>query len=236
MSNDTFYPDDQGGQVDWNANIITELPGLYTELGLTTAERDAIIADCKYQIFLLTTVGEMANSAFGSLHGFVKTMERSPLNSPDITAPTLPVWPADAPTIVPPGLAARRSAWVATGKKANGYNKATNGRILRLEPVRTPIDWATYIAQLRSLKAIGHEQVLVTVGKAGGQVTMLKLMMRLKGTADFKQVAMFTSRTYIDSTPLAQAGVPEEREYQLIAMKNDVVVGQPSPILSAVVS
>jgi hypothetical protein len=79
-------------------------------------------------------------------------------------------------------------------------------------------------------------KVLVTAGKAGGQVTMLKLMMRLKGQADFKQVAMFTARTYIDATPLAQAGVPEEREYQLIAMKNDQVIGQPSPILSVLVS
>ena len=57
-------------------------------------------------------------------------------------------------------------------------------------------------------------------------------MMRLKGQADFRQVAMFTAHTYIDATPLTQAGVPEEREYQLIAMKNNQVIGQPSPILS----
>lgn len=234
--NDTFYPDDRGGQVDWNANIITELPALAAELEISPAELASILADCKYEIFLLTTVGEMANATFGALHGFVKTMERSPLNSPAIPVPTLPVWPADAPAIVPPGIAARRSAWVGKGKKAKGYNKNTNGRTLRLEPTRSPFDPSAYIAQLRSLKATGHEQVLVTVGKAGGQVTMMKLMMRLKGQGAFKQVAMFTARTYIDSTPLAQAGVPEEREYQLIAMKNDQVIGQPSPILSVVVS
>ncbi len=234
--NETFYPDDQGGQIDWNTNVITELPGLYTELSMTTAQRDAIIADCTYEIFLLTTVGEMATSTFGALHGFVKTMERSPLNSPAIAVPTLPVWPAGAPAVVSPGIAARRSAWVATAKKSNGYNKDTNGRTLRLEPTATPFDPNSYVAQLKGVKAIAHEQVLVTVGKAGGKVTMMKLMMRLKGTGPMKQVGMFTARTYIDSTPLAQPGVPEEREYQLIAMRNDQVIGQPSPILSVLVS
>jgi hypothetical protein len=65
---------------------------------------------------------------------------------------------------------------------------------------------------------------------------MLKLNMRLKGQTDFKQVGMFTARTYIDATPLAQPGVPETREYQLIAMKNDQVIGQPSPIMTVVAS
>jgi hypothetical protein len=76
--------------------------------------------------------------------------------------------------------------------------------------------------------------VLVTVGKGGGQVTMLKLTMRLNGQSDFK-LGMFTSRTYFDNTPLAQPNIPEEREYQLIAMKKDAPIGQPSPIMGVMV-
>jgi hypothetical protein len=106
---------------------------------------------------------------------------------------------------------------------------------LRLEPTVTPFDPDTYVAQLKSLKAVGHEEVLVSVGKGGGQVTMLKLLMRLKGQSDFKQVGMFTSRTYFDNTPLAQPNIPEEREYQLIAMKKDAPIGQPTPIMGVMV-
>ena len=48
-------------------------------------------------------------------------------------------------------------------------------------------------------------------------------------------MGQFTGRLFVDHTPLAVPGVPEEREYQLIAMKDDVVVGHPSPILSVMV-
>jgi hypothetical protein len=186
--------------------------------------------------FLLTTVTEMANSTYGMLHGFIKTMLRSPMNSPGITLPTLPVWPTTGmPLMVPPGIGARRSAWVAKAKKSSGFNPETNGRVLRLVPTASPFDPTTYVAQLNSLKAIAHEQVQATVGKAGGQVTMLKLMMRRGTATDFTPVGMFTARIYIDGTPLAQPGVPETRDYFLIAMKNDQPIGQPSAIFTVTV-
>jgi hypothetical protein len=233
--NESFYPIGQGDQIDWNNNVIDQLPPLATELSITTAEQTSILNDCAFEVFLLSNVDQMARSTFAALHGFAKTMGRSPLNSPAIAMPTLPTWPTDAPTLVAPGIGARRSAWVAKGKKANGYNKETNGRTLRMEPVNTPFDPTTYVAQLKSLKAVGHGQVLVTVGKGGGEVTMLKLLMRLKGQSDFKQVGMFTSRTFFDNTPLAQPNAPEEREYQLVAMKKDQPIGEPSPIMGVMV-
>lgn len=233
--NETFYPIGQGNQIDWNNNVILQLPALASELSISPTEQTSILNDCAFEVFLLSQVDQMANSSYAMLHGFRRAMERGPLNSAAIPLPTMPTWPADAPTLVAPGIAARRSAWVAKGKKSNGYNKDTNGRTLRMEPVNTPFDPSAYVADLKSVKAVGHEQVMVTVGKGGGQVTMLKLMMRLNGQTDFKQVGMFTSRTFVDSTPLAQPNVPEEREYQLIAMKNDQVIGQPSPIMSVMV-
>ncbi len=49
-------------------------------------------------------------------------------------------------------------------------------------------------------------------------------------------VGMFTGRSFVDHTALAAPGVPEEQQYQLLALKNDVVIGQPSPILTVTVS
>ena len=47
---------------------------------------------------------------------------------------------------------------------------------------------------------------------------------------------MFTARSYVDHTPLAQPNVPEQRQHQLLALQNDVVIGLPSPILTVTVS
>ncbi len=233
MSN-TFYPDGQGNQVDWNTNIISN-KALLNGLGFNAADVTSITNDCAMEIFLLTWVGQAADSTYAALHGYAKGISNSPIGTPAMALPTLLTWPATMPTPVAPGIGARRSAWVATAKKSTGYHADGNGRTLRLEPVAAPFVPADYVAELKKLTAVGHELVQVQVGKGGGQVTMLHLMMRVKGTADFRQVAVFTSRTYVDHTPLAVPGVPEEREYQLVALKNDAPIGHPSPILSVMV-
>ena len=236
---DSFYPGDRGGQISWNTNIITELPGLAAELDIDAASLASILADCKMEVFLLTVVAALADSTRAELYGYVSTVEGRPTTAPGTVAlplPTLPVWPADAPAAVPPGIAARRSAWVATGKKTPGYNAETNGRVLRLEPTDTPFNPATLVADLKKVEAIAHETVQVTVGKAGGKVTAGQLQVRRGNGGAFATVAMFTGRVYLDHTPLAVPGVPEVREYQLLAMQNDVVIGHPSPILTVTVS
>ena len=232
---DSFYPDGQGNQIDWNTNIIGN-SGLLTTLGFTAAQVTSITNDCQMAIYLLSNVGEMADSTYASLHGFAKSMEKSALGTAAIPWPTLPTWPTTPPTLVAPGIGARRSAWVATAKKAPNYNPETNGRTLRLEFSSTPFNPTTYVAELKSVEATGHETVQVKIGKGGGQVTAAQLQMKRGTDTAFKTVGQFTGRSYVDHTPLAQPGVPESRQYQLLAMKNDVVIGLPSPILTVVVS
>ena len=235
MSSNSFYPDGQGAQIDWNTNIITN-SALLSTLGFTAAQITSITNDCTLTVYLLSTVGEMADSTYGSLHGFAKSMEKAPLGTAAVPWPTLPTWPATPPTLTAPGIGARRSAWVATAKKSPNYNPDTNGRTLRLEPVVTPFNPATYVAELKSVEATGHETVLAKILKGGGQVTAAQLQMKRGTDTAFKTVGMFTARSYVDHTPLAQPNVPESRQYQLLAMKDDVVIGQPSPILTVVVS
>ena len=232
---DTFYPAAQSAQIDWNTNILNN-SGLLSTLGFSAAQVTSITNDCTLTVYLLSSVGEMADSTYGALHGFAQAMERNALGTTAIPWPTLPTWPATPPTLVAPGIAARRSAWVATAKKSPNYNPDTVGRTLRLEPSGTPFNPATYVAELKGIEVTGPAQVQVKIGKGGGQVTAAQLQMKRGTDAAFKTVGMFTARTYIDHTPLAQAGVPETREYQLVALKNDVVIGQPSPILTVVVS
>ena len=107
---------------------------------------------------------------------------------------------------------------------------------LRLEPTGSTFDPATYTAELRNIEVVGHQSVHVNVGKAGGQISALQLQMKRGSDTAFKTVGMFTGRSYDDHTALAVDGVPEVRQYQLLAMKNDVVIGHPSPILTVMVS
>ena len=67
-------------------------------------------------------------------------------------------------------------------------------------------------------------------------MTALQLQMKRGTDTAFKTVGMFTARSYDDHTPLAVEGVPEVRQYQLLAMKNDAIIGHPSPILTVTVS
>ena len=177
---DSFYPDGQGNQIDWNTNIIAHA-GLLPDLGFTAAQVTSITNDCQMTIYLLSNVGQMADSTYASLHGFAKSMEKSALGTAAAAWPTLPTWPATPPAMVAPGIGARRSAWVVTAKRSPAYNPDTNGRTLRLEISGTPFNPATYVAELKSVDATGHETVLVKIGKGGGQVTAAQLQMK-RGT------------------------------------------------------
>ena len=178
---DTFYPSGQGNEIDWNTNIITNA-NLLPDLSFTAAQITAITNDCAMLIFLYTTVGELADSTYASLHGFVKSIAGTTVGTAPVDLPTLPVWAATTPAPVPAGIAARRSAWVATAKKSPNYNPETIGRTLRLEPVVTPFDPSTYVAQLVSVVCTGHETVLVKIGKGNGQVSAAQIQSRLAGS------------------------------------------------------
>jgi hypothetical protein len=65
-----------------------------------------------------------------------------------------------------------------------------------------------------------------------GETDGINLYCRLRGQTGWKFVARDTNSPYEDHTPLAQAGVPEEREYAARAVLNDVEIGLMSDIVS----
>ena len=161
--------------------------------GFTAAQITSITNDCTLTIYLLSNVGEMADSVYGSLHGFVKAMGKSALGTAAVPWPTQPIWPTTPPTLVAPDIGARRSAWVGTAEKSPDYNADTIGRTLRLESVVvTPFNPTTYLAELKSVEVTGHEAVLVKIGKGGGQVTAAQFQMKRGAATAFTTVGQFT--------------------------------------------
>ena len=237
---DTFYPNAQGDQVAWNANIITELPDLAATVNISAAELASILADCQMEIFLLTVVEQMADSFRATLYGYVHDVEGTPTRPHQHRArgPARHARVARRRAPPPCPLASPRGVrrGCPTSRKPPTTRPKPSAAPCALEPTGTPFNPTTFVAQLRKVAAIGHEAVQVTVGKGGGQISANQLLMRRGVAGAFAAVGMFTGRSYVDHTPLATPGVPEVREYQLVAMKDDAVIGQPSPIFTVTAS
>ena len=91
-----------------------------------------------------------------------------------------------------------------------------------------PIDTQTFKSVI-SLK-LGHNYVGVKFTKKG--IEGVNVYCRLKGAPDWTFLTLAMHSPYNDHRMLAQAGVPEMREYMVIGVQNDIEVGLPSDIAS----
>jgi len=124
---------------------------------------------------------------------------------------------------------AKVAALVARLKTSAGYTDAI-GADLGVIGSNIPLDPLTYRPLLRVTPIMGGNRLSWVRGDAEA----MKIYRRLKGQADWTELATSTSTFYDDRTPLAQPNVPEVREYMVCGIVNDEEVGQPSDIVSAV--
>jgi hypothetical protein len=76
----------------------------------------------------------------------------------------------------------------------------------------------------------------VNFSKARGNIDAVHVFTRLQGTNDWTFLARDSQSPYIDTTPLAQAGKPEIREYRIRAVIDDVEIGDYSDTQQITVS
>lgn len=122
---------------------------------------------------------------------------------------------------------------VAAGKNNGAYTEAIGFALGVIGP-ESGFDPATYVAELRSAEVSGPAQVRLKFGKARGQVPAVKAQLRRAGGA-WTTVGMAMRSPWVDTTPLAQPGVPENREYRVRAVVADEDIGLPSPAISVTV-
>lgn len=91
---------------------------------------------------------------------------------------------------------------------------------------------ATPGADFKPVLKVSIEAGKVRLDFVRGAVDALAIYSRLRGTATFHRLAVDTGSPYFDTTPLAQPGVPEVREYMARPMVGDEEVGQDSDIVS----
>ncbi len=94
----------------------------------------------------------------------------------------------------------------------------------------------TYKAELISVDQTGPNLVTVKFGKAKGNIDGVHVYSRMQGASEWKFLARDTVPPYVDTTPLAQAGKPEVREYRIRAVINDEEIGDYSDAAQVTVS
>lgn len=112
-------------------------------------------------------------------------------------------------------------------KRASGWTEAT-ASALRVVSTRPGFNPDTYKPDY-TVKIVGGE-IRIDWKKMGADG--VNVYARLRGQPGWIKLGMDTNSPYIDGRPLAQAGVPETREYMLRGVVEDEEIGLDSDILS----
>jgi len=121
------------------------------------------------------------------------------------------------------GLAQIR-AKVRNWKTLTNYPASGSEAVLQLKGTDSPFDPATYKPVIKVKTVPGGVQVAFTKKGVDG----VAVYMRVAGTTTWRKVGMDTESPFTDTTPLAAAGVPENREYKGRGVLHDEEIGLDS--------
>ncbi|MBA3962335.1 MAG: hypothetical protein H0X40_10575 [Chthoniobacterales bacterium] len=231
----TYYPDDISGQISWWSNVQNEASTYLPQVGFNPGEVSDVLNDAGWAVYLLQIARAQASNFASTIFGFVDSALKG---GPDTM--TLPSWPSWMPSVpagpLHGGIDTRRVGWVKQVTGAPQYTPDVIGAAMRLTPTGTPFDPNTYTGEIVNAKAVGHEQVKFTVRLAQGNIDGGNLYLQRNGDSQPTFVRFFSMRTFIDTTPLKVANVPEVRTYTYWPVINDEQVGQISQSTQVTVS
>jgi hypothetical protein len=119
-------------------------------------------------------------------------------------------------------------AKVKNWKTLANYASSGSEDVLQMRGTDSGFDPASYKTTLKVSLVPGGVRVDFT--KKGA--TAVNIYMRVRGTANWRKIGMDTESPYTDTTPLAQAGAPEVREYMGRGVLHDEEIGQDSDVVS----
>lgn len=230
-----YFPPELDAQADWYENFNTAFDPIHARLGFTDPEADAVSADCAAAVFVLRPIRALASDFEKTITGYVRAQLHGPLGTAMPAHPSMPVWPATVPAAVLQGIDDRRQAWVQRVKGSTGYNSASDGAALRIEPTGDPFNPTTYQAVIRAAICTGPAEVRLKLAKANGAIDANKVRMRRTGQTAWLDLGNFTKAEVFDRTPMLTPGQPEQREYQTQAVIQDALFGIPSDIETVLV-
>ena len=125
-----------------------------------------------------------------------------------------------------PAALAQIRAKVRNWKTLANYPSSGSEGVLQLHGTDSPFDPTTYKAEFTATPASGGVRLDFTK-KGADRVAFYS---RLRGTVPWHSLGTHTDSPHLDVTPLAQAGVPEAREYMARGMVHDAEIGQDSDV------
>ena len=108
-------------------------------------------------------------------------------------------------------------AKVRNWKTLTNYPTSGSEAVLQLKGTDSPFDPVSYKPVIKVKAVPGGVQVAFTKKGVDG----LAIYMRVAGTTNWRKVGMDTESPFTDTTPLATAGVPENREYMARGVLHD---------------
>jgi hypothetical protein len=186
----------------WLLNLKNEIPTAGPLFGLAAGDITAVVNLCTAQIALIDAYDAAVTAQATAL-----AANRSGKGTTD---EALAVFIANWKTQV-----------------AAGWTDAIAAQ-LRVVSSHTSFDPFTFKAEY-TLKIVGGE-IRIDWKKKG--VQGMRIYCRVRGTLGWTFLSYDSNSPYIDGNPLANAGVPEEREYMLRGVMNDQEIGLDSDIQS----
>lgn len=232
--NKSYYPVSNNNRADWWQNISTVGTPVLTDLGFSTEGIASIMADAAWGVYLYRTLRVAYEEGTKRVTGYANSILSEPNGTPLPAPPTMPTWPTPPTGVILCGIEDRRELWVRQAKGSANYDPGTSGATLRLEPPVNPFNPGTYTARLFDLSNPAAKQVRFKFSKEYGNVDGINLYGRKNGDSAWIFLGRFNATPGNALVPLASSS-PEEWQFQARAVKRDVEIGHPSPVMTLVI-
>lgn len=220
-----YYPKTDAGlppfHTTFNTECINYAPSLSSVL---TAGALLIVANNKDTVIKAVNATDEAKNYANEVVAWKEILLRAPKGTPVPAPPTAPVIPSLLLGALP-GVEVSTRALVAQIKAHPNYTQAI-GQAMGI--IGAAVAQGTPSVAAESLS---QSQVQLNLTKAGFDV--LAIDMR-RGGGGWVQIGVANIATYIDNTAPLVAGQPEQREYRVQGIENNVRVGALSGIVSVV--
>ena len=120
-------------------------------------------------------------------------------------------------------------AKIKNWKTLTGYPASGSEGVLKLKGAESGFDPNTFKPELKASVVAGG--VKIEFKKKG--VAAMAIYMRRGGAGAWQKLGIDTESPYLDSAPLAAAGVAEVREYKARGILHDEEIGVDSDVVSA---
>jgi hypothetical protein len=209
MSNNSFFPTTESGQVVWLTHFALKLPTHAAVLGILDEELANTLKDVNYYVWLLQHL-HPASQHDAKEHTAFKHRVISGSGSDTVSHPQPSIFP-DPPPAPTPGIQKRLFSLIVRIKASPGYTDAIGqdlGVIASPSTTEHPIPESSLAVELGAtgprvridFKKYGHDGIWIESRINGG---------------DWAFLAIDTVKPYLDERPITPGNLHETREYRL---------------------